>query len=409
VSTFDAEVLVVGGGPAGAATAWTLARGGRDVLILDRAAFPRPKPCAEYVSPEASRILDAMNVLNAAEHAGASLLTGMRVRAPDGTELVGEFAAARDFRGPHTRGIALRRERLDPLLLEAARNAGAKVREAAHVVDVARDQSGRVEGVVLADGSALRARLVIGADGLRSIVARRLGLGIRARWPSRIAFVTHYAGITGMREYGEMHVDRDGYVGLASVDSGLVNVAVVIPTTLARFAAADPAAFVENWVHRQRQLAPRFTHARRVSNVIGTGPFGWRTKRAWAPGAALVGDAADFFDPFTGEGIYAALRGAELLGPYAHAVCAARASRDERDALEAYDRCRRDNFGGKWMVERLVGLTVGWAPLMNRAARGLASRRDLADTLVGVTGDVVPAASVLRPSYALALAQAAFS
>jgi flavin-dependent dehydrogenase len=122
-----------------------------------------------------------------------------------------------------------------------------------------------------------------------------------------------------------------------------------------------------------------------------------------------VGDAADFFDPFTGEGIYAALRGAELLGPYAHAVCATTGAREEREALEAYDRCRRDTFGGKWMVERLVGLAVGWAPLMNRAARGLATRRDLADTLVGVTGDVVPAGSVLRPSYAFALAHAAFT
>ena len=408
MSTLDAEVIVVGGGPAGAASAWTLARGGRDVLVLDRATFPRSKPCAEYVSPEASRILQNMNVLSAAERAGASLLTGMRVRAPDGTELVGEFAAARDFHGSHTRGIALRRERLDPLLLDAARTAGARIRENAHVVDIVR-ATGRVTGVVLADGSALRAQLVIGADGLRSVVARRLGLGIRARWPRRIAFVTHYEGVTGMRDYGEMHVDRDGYVGLAPVDSGLVNVAVVIPAALAHFAASDPGAFVANWVHRQRQLEPRFTHARRASPVIGTGPFGWRTRRAWSPGAALVGDAADFFDPFTGEGIYAALRGAELLGPYAHAVCATTNPREEREALEAYDRCRRDTFGGKWMVERLVGLAVGWAPLMNRAARGLATRRDLADTLVGVTGDVVPAASVLRPSYAFALAQAAFT
>jgi flavin-dependent dehydrogenase len=123
----------------------------------------------------------------------------------------------------------------------------------------------------------------------------------------------------------------------------------------------------------------------------------------------LTGDAADFFDPFTGEGIYAALRGAELLTPYAHAVCAAGSHDDERDALEAYDRCRRDAFGGKWMVERLVGLAVSWAPFMNRAARGLARRRDLADTFVGVTGDILPAGAVLRPAYALALFHAAFT
>jgi flavin-dependent dehydrogenase len=333
----------------------------------------------------------------------------MRVRAPNGTELVGEFGAARERLGVHTHGIALRRELLDALLVESARAAGASVREGTHVADLLRDASGRVGGVVLADGTSLRARVVVGADGLRSVVARRLGVGVHARWPRRVAFVTHYAGVTGMRSHGEMHVDRDGYVGLAPVDSGLVNVAVVVPVSRVRRQAVDPAQVVDRWIRTRPHLAARFAQAARQSPVRATGPFGWRTRRAWAPGAALVGDAADFFDPFTGEGIYAALRGAELVAPYLHAVCAAGTDRLEREALEAYARCRRDAFGGKWLVERLVGVAVSWAPFMNRAVRGLARRRDLADTFVGVTGDVVPARAVLRPSYALALMQAAWS
>jgi YD repeat-containing protein len=409
MSGIAAEVIVVGGGPAGAATAWALARGGRDVLVLDRAQFPRAKPCAEYISPEASRILTDMSVFRDAEQAGAAHLNGMRVRSPNGTELVGEFVGAQGFRGKHGNGLALRREKLDPLLLGAARSAGATVRERAHVTALDYDAAARVSGVQLADGTTLRARLVIGADGLRSVVARRLGLGIRSRWPHRVAFVTHYADVDGMGSYGEMHVDRDGYVGLAPVDGGLVNVAVVIRAALARSAASDPAAFVAGWIASRPHLAARFTRARRMSPVRGTGPFGWRTRRAHAPGAALVGDAADFFDPFTGEGIFAALRGAELLAPYAHAVCAAKSARDEHDALQAYDRCRRDTFAGKWRLERLVGLAVSWPAMMNRAARGLAKRRDLADTLIGVTGDVIPAATIFRPSYAVALAHAAFS
>src|SRR5918997_3670026 len=72
------NVLVVGGGPAGAATATTLARAGVDVLVLDRARFPRPKPCSEYLSPEASRVLATMGVLDEIEHAGAAQLAGMR-------------------------------------------------------------------------------------------------------------------------------------------------------------------------------------------------------------------------------------------------------------------------------------------------------------------------------------------
>jgi flavin-dependent dehydrogenase len=407
-SPHDAEVIVVGGGPGGAAAAWTLARGGRDVLVLDRAGFPRAKPCAEYVSPEAGRILEAMGVMDDVVHAGASRLEGMMVRAPDGTQLVGEFGRARELVGNRTNGIALRRERLDPILLGAARNAGARIEERAHVVDVFRGTSGRVSGVVMQNGEVRRARFVVGADGLRSVVARRIGVGSRSRWPSRIAFVAHYEGVEGMRNYGEMHVDAEGYVGLASVDNGLVNVAVVIPAAHGRDAAGDPSEFIRRWIASRPHLAPRFAAARALAPARGIGPFAWGTRRAWVHGAALVGDAADFFDPFTGEGIYAALRGAELLEPYAHAACVARGVRDEEEALRAYDRCRRDNFLGKWTVERLVGFAVAWPGFMNRIARGLARRRDLADTFVGVTGDVVPASAVLRPSYILALAHASF-
>ncbi len=288
MSGHAAEVIVVGGGPAGAATAWALARGGRDVLILDRARFPRPKPCAEYLSPEACRLLDAMNVMQAVTAAGAVRLTGMRVRSPDGTELTGEFGAARGRVGTHVDGIALRRELLDPLLLDAARTAGAAVREETQVTDLEFDASHRVAGVKLAGGATLRARLVIGADGLRSVVARRLGLGVHDHWPQRVALVTHYEGVAGMSLHGEMHVDRDGYVGIAHVDHGHVNVSLVVPSASARSAAADPAGFVAQWLSRRPQLAPRFAGARfvpgprhrtiRVAHATGLGA-GRRARR----------------------------------------------------------------------------------------------------------------------------------
>ncbi|MDQ3949915.1 MAG: hypothetical protein M3282_06190, partial [Gemmatimonadota bacterium] len=151
----------------------------------------------------------------------------------------------------------------------------------------------------------------------------------------------------------------------------------------------------------------RFTNAERVSPVLATGPFASYARRAWAPGAALVGDAADFFDPFTGEGIYAALRGGEMLAAHLLAAgsVADRAAVD--GALRAYDRARRREFGGKWIVERLIGTAVASCFLMNRAARALAARRDLADLLVGVTGDFVPPRELLRPRFLLRLLSAA--
>ena len=401
----SADVIVVGGGPAGAATAWALAREGGDVLILDRARFPRDKPCAEYLSPQASRILEAMDVLSGAEALGAAQLEGMIVRAPGGEIIHGEFAARHGFRGFRDRGLALRRHLLDSLLLDAARRAGARVEEGARVIDLVRDGAGRVAGVAMLGATReLRAKIVVGADGLRSVVARKAGLARSARWPRRIALVTHYAGVGSMTRNGEMHVDREGYLGLADVGRGETNVALVIPAASAKSMLADgPAACIERWIAARPHLVERFAGAERVAPVHATGPFAVRARRSADRGVALVGDAADFFDPFTGEGIYAALRGGELLAPQVLAALAEPDPRRSDDALGEYAAARRREFGGKWIVERLIGAAVAFPPLIDRAARVLSRRKDMADLLVGVTGDFVPPREVLRASYLLPL------
>lgn len=399
----SAEVVIVGGGPSGAATAWWLARAGVDVVVLDKARFPRPKPCSEYMSPQASRLLEEMGVLAEVEGAGAAQLAGMIIRAPNGAQIRGVFAGQHRWRGHRDRGLSLQRTRLDPILLDAARRAGASVVEGARVQDVSLDEAGRASGVTIAapDGRtlALSARLVIGADGLRSVVARRLGLTRMSRFPRRIALVTHYGGIAGVGDMGEMHVEREGYLGIGNVGNGAINVAVVIPASRAGELSAGTDRFLERWIESRPQLRDRFDGAERMTPIRTTGPFASRARRAWAPGAALVGDAADFFDPFTGEGIYAALRGGELLAPYAVAALRATSPLGERTALEAYDRARRHEFGGKWMVERLIGTAVAFPALLERAAAALTRRPAMADLLVGVTGDFVPASAVLNPAF----------
>jgi flavin-dependent dehydrogenase len=155
-------------------------------------------------------------------------------------------------------------------------------------------------------------------------------------------------------------------------------------------------------MRRAPQLAARWAAAERAGPVRCTGPFAAYTRRAWAPGAALVGDAADFFDPFTGEGVYSALRGGELVAPYAAEAARARLAGNPAAAdraLAGYERERRRAFRGKWVVERLIALAVARPALINRAASVLSRRRDMADLLVGVAGDFVPPAAVLNPRY----------
>ncbi|MEP6858183.1 MAG: NAD(P)/FAD-dependent oxidoreductase [Gemmatimonadales bacterium] len=397
----DAEVIVVGGGPAGASTAHALAREGVDVLVLDRAKFPRDKTCAEYLSPQASRILSAMNVLDEIERTSPAHLSGMRIRAPDGHHADGEFAANHGFRPFRDYGLAIRRTILDEIVLNGARSAGARVEELVRVTDVSKDQAGRVNGVnvIGPDGGAraLTSRYVVGADGLRSVVGKRLGLTHTSRiFPKRLALVAHYRNVRGVGALGEMHVDRHGYFGIVDVGLGLMNVAVVVPISRAQEIGEGRAEFLEQWIADRPHLAERFVGAERVTDVRATGPFATVSRPAWAPGAALVGDAADFFDPFTGEGMYAALRGGELLAPFiAEALRGAQS--DEKRVLAGYEAKRRSEFGGKWKLERIVGMAIAYPYFLNNAAKALSRNKDLADLLVGVAGDFIPAKVALNP------------
>ena len=398
---FDA--IVVGAGPAGSATALRLARAGAAVLLLDRARFPRDKPCSEYLSPETTRLLGALSpeILAAVERTAPARLYGMKVVAPDGTAMVGRFAGNQRWPSPRPYGYALPRTVLDTILRRAAEAAGAEVREGTAVEDLLSD--GRaVTGVRVRteDGqrTTVSCRVVVGADGLRSVVARRLGLH-RAGLPHRIAFAAHVTGVAGMEEQGEMHVGREGYVGMGPIGHGEATVALVLPRSrVHRHRHLDSRAAFFAALDRFPGLRGRFADAQLSRAVLATGPFAQWSRRPVADGACLVGDAADFFDPFTGQGIYGALRGAELA---ADCLIPALAHGDGAPlplrALRPYARARRRAFAGKWLLERLIGLGVGWPALANRVIGRLARSPELGDLLVGATGGFVPAGAVLGP------------
>ena len=385
---------MVGAGPAGATTALLLARAGLSVVLVDRTRFPRDKPCAEYLSPATTEILERLggNLLDAVEGVPHAKLSGMKVVAPDGSAMCGRFRA-----GPRPYSFALPRTAFDPLLLSAAARAGAVVRERMTVEDLVWDR-GAVAGFVARSPAGHRTthrtRVVIGADGLRSIVARRLGL-IRHSPPERIAFAAHVADVQGMDGVGELHVSDRGYVGLGPVGGGITTVALVLPLRQVRASGRDYRREFFAELERFPGLAGRFDPRRLVRQVLATGPFAQWARTAVVPGALLVGDAADFFDPFTGQGIHSAMRGAELAAQALVPVLATSRGPVAVEALRPYARARRRTFRGKWLLERLIGLGVGSPALTNRVVSRLAQRPELADLLVGATGNIVPAARVL--------------
>lgn len=393
------DVLVAGAGPAGSATATFLARWGYSVVAVDRAAFPRDKACSEYMSPETVRILSRLGVVESLEAAGAIALEGMKVTAPRGATLHGKFALA-SYQPFRPTGLSVSRRILDHELVAAARAAGAIVAERTRVEELLYDR-GAIAGAVVRDRTgrrhSLRARLTVGADGLRSVVARLIGHRTHGQ-PRRVAFVAHMAGVEGIGSSAELHFGESGYLGLNPIGRGRTNVALVLPVERAAPARGRLEQFFSDTLAEFPGIGERVKAGEIVRPILATGPFAAWSGRVVAPGGLLVGDAADFFDPFTGDGIYTALRGAELVAEAAIPALSLSGPLTT-DRLAEYRRLRRRVFAGKWMVERLIGYAMYFPRLFERGVARLGRRDGMAHTVIGVAGGFVPAREVLNPVF----------
>jgi geranylgeranyl reductase family protein len=391
-----ADVVVVGAGPAGSATAALLAERGCRVVLLDRARFPRPKLCGEYLSPEGSRLLARLGVLPAVEAAGARPLRGMRLVAPDGTALVGDYPREGPWRGYRDHALAVSRLVLDPILVARAAELGATVREGVRVVDLLVER-GRVAGVRTAAGEPLRARLVVGADGRTSVVARRLGLVRPHRWLDRLALMTYVRGVACDPERGEITVAPPAYAILNPVGDDLVNVSLVVPRADAARHAGDLTGYFDRAVAAIPRLAARLGPGRRVAPVRALGPLAYRVRPPSHDGVVLVGDALGFLDPFTGEGLYTALRSAELAAEVAGGALAGGDVAAARLA-PAHAR-RRAELAARGRVSALLQHVIARRGLASFVARRLRRRPAELARLMGVLGDFVPARAALDPRF----------
>jgi flavin-dependent dehydrogenase len=359
-------------------------------MVIDKARFPRAKPCAEFVSPGAAQALRDLGLDSAVERFRQFPLHGFRVSK-------GALAISGRYQDGEA-GFAAPRADFDLALLMAAVQSGATLCEQIRAVGI--EEHGACVRVA-AQGQAgrsieFRSRYLIGADGINSVVSHRLGLRRPDPALKRVGIVAHIAGVTGIADLGEMHIGDGYYCGLAPFSPEVANVAMVVPQQDVDGLGRDASGFLMRRLQALESFAPRLGEATLVSPVLRIGPMAVAAASVRSGRCVLAGDAGGFYDPFTGQGIFRAIAGGREAGA---AVLSALAAGDPDRAFARYVERRRHKFRGSWALERLVQQFIRRPALLDRLLRNLAVHSDLANRLVRVTGDSAPVSRVLSPAY----------
>jgi flavin-dependent dehydrogenase len=399
VTTETVEIAVVGGGPSGAVVAARLAGLGHEVVLLERDPSWRWRAGGVFTSPAAVAALAAAGLDGTILAEVARPIPAMRVETPGGTSFRLTYGAERGGRS----AVGFDRSRLDPALLEIARRAGADVRLGATVTDV-DVESGRLEIRGATDRSrTIQAGVIVGADGPRSIVARAAGVARPAWLAPRIGLTYHLADPDPMAiRDARMRTFRDGYIGIAPVAGGKLNVGIVLGRSwsaeLSRRGAQATADSIVSTIPPTDEDSMTWSVGRQIDAIAGAWPLGNRVVRRAGRRWLLVGDAAGFFDPFTGEGLFRGVTSAGLAAAAVHARAKGRT-----ETFRAYERAMQRRFLAKDGVSWLVQLFLSQPRSFEYAARRVADRSEVRATLGLAMGDLIGAGRVLDPRFLAAL------
>lgn len=384
------KIVIIGGGPAGGMLAWSAARSGFPVTLLEACPTLPERVCGAYLCPAGVRLLADSGVLERLT-SGCRKLTGMLMVSPEGLHAYGGFP--QDGVSPGY-GLALHRPAFDQAWLDLAREAGAEVIMGARVRELRQDPNGgwRVGGPA---GRELYADLLVGADGRKSFVARHLGL---LRPPPRTRAAAHLDMSTPhpLPPYGQMHVFADGsYVGLNPLSEDRVNISFVCHPDILRSRGAAA------WLNSRLEATALGRQLPRVGNGSAFGitfPAASAVSAAATRNAALIGDASGFIDPLTGEGIYNALWTARSLS-----AALEKYSGNLPLALRRYALERKRTQRSKALLSHLFQSIIRRPEMANAVLRMLARRQGVTDAFIGIIGNThSPARGLVRMLLAAA-------
>ena len=378
----EADVIVVGAGPAGATTAFYLAQSGLDVLLLEKSRFPREKVCGDGLTPRAVKTLVGMGI-SVTEQDGWVRNKGLRVIGA-GKRLELPWPELASYPGY---GLVRTRHDLDETLARRAQQAGARLHEGVTVTTPVRsERTGRITGVVAKtadDGEdrTYRARVVVAADGNSSRLSVAMGLPKRDDRPLGVAVRTYYRTDRHDDDYLESWLDLwdgdrllPGYGWTFGMGDGTSNVGLGLLNTSAAFGHTDYHALLRKWL-KGMPAEWGFTEENRTQPIRGAAlPMGFNRTPHYHQGLLLVGDAGGMVNPFNGEGIAYAMESGEILArTIVQALARSRRAETER-VLAGYPDALGQAYGGYYALGRSFVKLIGKPTLMRIATKHAMSR-----------------------------------
>ena len=379
------DIVIVGAGIAGSSTAIALAPEGYNILLVDKAVFPRQKTCGECIMPEGVQILSEFGVLSEILARGGVKVNGMRYWNRRG------YMAEADFPpGPEGMSFALAMQRhdLDFLLLEKARSfKNVTVREGFQVTEVVQDD-GQVKGVgghsidSPNNPEVFHAPLTIGTDGRHSVFHKACNLDKTPLPRKRFGLTGHLKGVEGMGSYVEVMPCQDGEIYIAPLAGGITLVAVLLEESAMKFFKGDLPGRFHDFLRQVDGFRDRITNTELVPPVSVVGPLGFTIETLHKPGLLLIGDSSGFLDPITGEGMTLALKSVKTALPFIKE--AIKVGRFDQEMGDQYVEERFQSIEDVFMFTQFILKLSRKKFIADRAIRRLSRDRVLFQKFLGV-------------------------